>query len=323
MNQEKQQLFKDWDGVTKFYIWDAGYLWIEVDPGDDTACEDSKNRFQPIKRMIVENIKQDKLIAYFSWGNKVYTHQDFMEEFTVGTPQRRMFVWSRVFIDRNDLRRFAEGINEAPLFLFPEKRLVIGNDSSSIEDYISRLKIWCENDIEIIIQEQGKKPRTFSHESLGCREIDTLEWLTLQKIIKSPNLRFKYRDNPASEKKLLQRVEDKVKVLLTKEFEIKFPVGFKLYSPLGGGEFEFKFKSKNYHETIQNDFEKYTDKQLKMELRERSRLGGRVEDYFDVFTELQKRGVSDSELESIIQFDSLANLDQQKVDTHENRPQDE
>ena len=64
----------------------------------------------------------------------------------------------------------------------------------------------------------------------------------LQKIIKSPNLRFKYRDNPASEKKLLQRVEDKVKVLLTKEFEIKFPLGFKLYSPLGGGEFEFKFK---------------------------------------------------------------------------------
>ena len=323
MNQEKQQLFKDWDGVTKFYIWDAGYLWIEVDPGDDTACEDSKNRFQPIKRMIVENIKQGKLIAYFSWGNKVYTHQDFMEEFTAGTPQRRMFVWSRVFIDRNDLRRFAEGINEAPLFLFPEKRLVIGNDSSSIEDYISSLKIWCENDIEIIIQEPGKKPQTFSYESLGCRESDTLEWLTLQKIIKSPSLNYKYEGNRTSAKKRFQRIEGKLKDLLTKKFKIKFPVGFKLYSPLGGGEFEFKFKSKNHHETIQNNFDKYTTEQLKIELRERSRLGGRPEDCIDVFKELQERGISNSELESIIQFDNLATLDQQKVDPYENRPQDE
>ncbi len=52
-------------------------------------------------------------------------------------------------------------------------------------------------------------------------------------------------------------------------------------------------------------------------------MGGRAEDYFDVCKELQKRGVSDPELDSIIQFDGLANLDQQKVDPYENRPQDE
>ncbi len=37
------------------------------------------------------------------------------------------------------------------------------DDNSSVEDYISSLKIWCENDIEIVIQEPGQKARTLSH----------------------------------------------------------------------------------------------------------------------------------------------------------------
>ena len=49
MGQEKLQLFKRWDRISNFYIWDAGYLWIEVDPNDDVECKRSDNHFHPIK----------------------------------------------------------------------------------------------------------------------------------------------------------------------------------------------------------------------------------------------------------------------------------
>ena len=39
-----------------------------------------------------------------------------------------------------------------------------------------------------------------------------------------------------------------------------------------------------------------------------------------ITNELQKRGVSDSELESIIQFDSMAGLDRIEYDPYENEP---
>ena len=317
MNQDKQQLFKDWDRVTKFHIWDATYLWIEVDPYDETACKDFNNRFQPIKRMMVENIKQAKLLAYYSLGGNTYTHSNFMEKFPVGTLQRRLFDWSRIFMKRNDLKRFAEVIKETPLFLFSEKRPALVDHSSSFEDYISSLKIWCENDIEIVIQEPGKKARRFGHEIVGCANSDTLEWRTLLRIIRSPSLNFSYGDNPGSEKKIFQRIDGKLKALLTKEFGVKFPDGFKLYSPLGSGVFELKLKSDQCEKPSEEDFANYSTDQLKKELSVRSE-SGHAADLMEVYDELLKRDVPNSELKSIIQFDSLAGLDQIEYEPYEN-----
>ena len=65
MGQEKLQLFKHWDGVSNFYIWDAGYLWIEVDPNDDVEYKRSDNHFHPIKRMLIESIKDGSLVARY------------------------------------------------------------------------------------------------------------------------------------------------------------------------------------------------------------------------------------------------------------------
>jgi len=317
MDQDKQQLFKDWDGVTKFYVWDASYLWIEVDPNDDTACKDFNNRFQPIKRMMVENIKQGKLIAYYSLSGNTYSHSDFLEKFPVGTLQRRLLDWNRIFMDRKDLKLFAEEINEAPLFLFAEKRSALVDDNPSTEEYISSLKIWCENDIEIVIQEPGKKARRFSNEIVGCARSDTLEWRTLLKIIRSPSLNFNYGDSPDSEKKLFQRIEGKLKALLVKEFGVKFLDGFKLYSPLGSGQFKLKFKSEQYEEPSEEIFANYSTDQLKEELRLRSKSCSPA-DLIGITCELQKRDVPNSELENIIQFDSTAGLDQIEYEPYEN-----
>ena len=322
MGQEKLQLFKHWDGVSNFYIWDAGYLWIEVDPNDDAECKHSNNHFQPIKRMLVESIRDGRLVAHYPFKGHRITHHDFFDKFPAGSLYSKFFDWKKVILDREDLKRYAEKIDEAPLFLFAEKRPVGKGQDNSLENFISGIKVWCENDIEIVIQEPSKKARTFGHESLGCRESDTLEWLTLQKIIKSPSLLFKYGDSPASEKKLLQRVEDKVKALLTKEFGIEFPAGFKLYSSLGGGEFEFKFKSKQYEEFPQENFANYSIDRLKQELK--LRYGsGRPIDVIAIANELKEQGVSDSELQSIIQLDSIAGLDQIKFDPYENESLDE
>ena len=320
MGQEKLQLFKHWDGVSNFYIWDAGYLWIEVDPNDDAECKHSNNHFQPTKRMLVESIRDGRLIAHYPLGGQNFTYQDFMEQFPIGTLQRRLFDWNRLILKRQNLRSYAEKIDEAPLFLFAEKRPIREDEDSSLENFISGIKVWCENDVEVVIQAPGKQARTFSHENLGFRKSDTLEWLTLQKIIKSPSLSLKYGDSPTSEKKLLQRVEDKVKALLTKEFKIKFPAGFKLYSSLGGGEFEFKFKSKQYEEFPQENFANYSIDRLKQELKLLRSESGRPIDLVEITNELQKRGVSESELESIIQFDSMAGLDQIEYDPYENEP---
>jgi hypothetical protein len=45
----------------------------------------------------------------------------------------------------------------------------------SLENFISGIKVWCENDVEVMIQAPGKQARTFSHENLGFRKSDTLE----------------------------------------------------------------------------------------------------------------------------------------------------
>ena len=319
MGQEKLQLFKHWDGVSNFYIWDAGYLWIEVDPNDDAECKHSNNHFQPIKRMLVESIRDGRLVAHYPFKGHRITYHDFFDKFPAGSLHSKFFDWKRVILDRKDLKRYAEKIDEAPLFLFAEKRPIREDEDSSLENFISGIKVWCENDVEVVIQAPGKQARTFSHENLGFRKSDTLEWLTLQKIIKSPSLSLKYEDSPTSEKKLLQRVEDKVKTLLTKEFGIKFPDGFKLYSPLGNGEFKLKFKSKQYEESSQENFANYSTDQLKKELKLRSE-SGHPTDLIEITNELQKRGVSDSELESIIQFDSMAGLDRIEYDPYENEP---
>ena len=269
--------------------------------------------------MLVESIKDGSLVARYPFKGQRITYHNFFDKFPAGSLHSKFFDWKKVILDRKDLKRYAEKIDEAPLFLFAEKRPIREDEDSSLENFISGIKVWCENDIEIVIQEPSKKARTFGHESLGCRESDTLEWLTLQKIIKSPSLSLKYGDSPASEKKLLQRVEDKVKTLLTKEFGIKFPDGFKLYSPLGNGEFKLKFKSKQYEESSQENFANYSTDQLKKELKLRSE-SGHPTDIIEITNELQKRGVSDSELESIIQFDSMAGLDRIEYDPYENEP---
>ncbi len=319
MDQEKLQLFKRWDGVSNFYIWDAGYLWIEVDPNDDAECKHSNNHFQPIKRMLVESIRDGRLIAHYPLGGQNFIYQDFMEQFPIGTLQRRLFDWNRLILKRQNLRSYAEKIDEAPLFLFAEKRSELKNESLSPEDLISSLKIWCENDIDIMIQEWGKKPKTFSYQNLGCRAATTREWLTLQRIIKSSCLEFKYEGNPASEKKLLHRIEDKLKALLEKEFGICLQQGFKLYTKTDNGTFKFKFKSKDNQETSQIDFKSYLTEQLKLELKKRSE-SGHPEDLVEITNELQNRGVADSELENIIQFDSLAGLNRIEYDPNENEP---
>lgn len=51
------------------------------------------------------------------------------------------------------------------------------------------------------------------------------------------------------------------------------PAGFELYSSLGGGEFELKFKSKQYEEPPQENFANYSIDKLKQELKLRPESG--------------------------------------------------
>ena len=56
-----------------------------------------------------------------------------------------------------------------------------------------------------------------------------------------------------------------------------------------------------------------------MELKKQSE-SGHPEDLVEITNELQNRGVADSELENIIQFDSLAGLNRIEYDPNENEP---
>jgi len=178
-------------------------------------------------------------------------------------------------------------------------------ENGNAEVFIKSLRIYCENDVEIKIQEPGKKPRTFSFENCGFNSSNTNEWKALLKILRQVEPIFEYGENRDADKKLLQRLEEKLKLHLGKEYSLEFPEGFKLYENIGKGTFKFKFQCRGGKENPKLDFSEFSTEKLKESLKNIQNDEKKMQEDVATVKELRNRGVSDDEIESIINFEKL------------------
>jgi len=104
-------------------------------------------------------------------------------------------------------------------------------------------------------------------------------------------------------------LEDKLKLLLGKEYSFEFPKRFKLYENFGKGIFKFKFQCRGEKEIPKPNFSKISTVELKSSLKDIQNDEKKMQEYTAIAKELQNRGVSDDEIESIINFKKLTGLD--------------
>ena len=180
---------------------------------------------------------------------------------------------------------------------------------SAAEAFIKSLKIWNINEVEIIVQQPEKKPHAFSYQNCGFSSSDTNEWKTLLKILNQKEPMFEYGKNRDADKKLLQRVEEKLKRHLDKEYTLSFPEGFKLYDNIKKGVFKFKFQSLGGKDSPKLDLSESSIQELKESLKNIHNDEEKMKEYVAIAKELEGRGVSAEEIESIINFKKLTGLD--------------
>lgn len=112
---------------------------------------------------------------------------------------------------------------------------------------IKSLKVWCENDVEILIQKPNQKAIICTPDMLSFRDANTKQWNNLIRLLKSSDGMFSYGDNKNQAKSTWKVIEKKLIVFLSDKFNLSLPDNFKLFSPSQGeiGKREPLFKVSN------------------------------------------------------------------------------
>jgi len=98
----------------------------------------------------------------------------------------------------------------------PEAKKPPKSQSEGAVAFVKNLQVWNENDVEIIIKQQGKKPVTYTPSTLGFGSSTTEEWKALLGILE--NGEFQYYSSEKAKKAMYSRIKKK----LCSFFEIKF-----------------------------------------------------------------------------------------------------
>ena len=194
------------------------------------------------------------------------------------------------------------------------------------EKFIRNLRVWCENDIEIKIQPQGKVHVTCNPSALGFQGDRTKEWCALIDLLNNPDGTFSYKKTERDKKGRWNRIEKKLIAYLKDKFKLDFPVGFKLFESVPGGDGIrrplFQVKERKVEKKF--DFTALDDK----EVIEKLKIMARVEDpdSAEKFLALQKHakkkcGMSDSEIDRIIDVEREFR-DKTIDDRYDNLPED-
>ncbi|SPD73760.1 hypothetical protein PITCH_A1930003 [uncultured Desulfobacterium sp.] len=155
-----------------------------------------------------------------------------------------------------------------PQLLFPKEETVdtvkVAQKQVSLtpEDFIKSLRVWRENDIEVIIQEPQKQPKSYEFGLFNYRSSKAKGWKILHGIIDYPN--HVYRTPDDASRKLLERLNYKLVSFISKHFNLSLPNNFKLYERCNNvdktGTYRFKFQIKDEREGVDKSIDKNMSK---------------------------------------------------------------
>jgi hypothetical protein len=170
-------------------------------------------------------------------------------------------------VTRDGLRAYAEKIGQKPLFLFPEER----RKSSGIaagqvnkldpEDFVRKLRIFYESDLEIKIQLPGKPAVSYNQGALGFHRSNGKVWNDFLLILQKPDdptydcgrahglayvdkSKLQRKQSYDVGQKRLAAMNAKLIAFFIKEYGIQFPKDYKIYEHLPNdppGIYRFKF----------------------------------------------------------------------------------
>lgn len=226
------------DAIAKPTVYDMGEgeeSWVEVErAGKRILYTVDIERWESAREHIREASHAGMLVSYVanSSGEEKRLTKDGWEKETV---------W----------RTLLTGKNEHEIELGFDKQTIYFRDSNA-KNFISRittnasddgykhelflkgLRIFCENDIEINIQRQGRKSKTYTPDSLGFNSSNTIEWKNLIGLLKSNEGVVTYHKSEGSKKLVWIRIEKKLIAFLEKEFNLNISKKIKLFVPAPG-----------------------------------------------------------------------------------------
>jgi hypothetical protein len=106
--------------------------------------------------------------------------------------------------------------------------------NAEAETFIRSLKIGSVNEVEIIIQQPGKKSVAYPSSTLGFFSCNTKEWKGLLGILKSGN--FQHASSNRSAKEKFKRIEKKLITFFTRQFSLAIGSDFKIFALSPGNE---------------------------------------------------------------------------------------
>ena len=159
----------------------------------------------------------------------------------------------------------------------PEQTSVEVDEKETIE-FLNNLRVWCENDIEILVQAPKKKPIICNPDMLSFRDDKTAQWIRLIALLKNPDGTFFYSKAQGAEKSAWQVIERKLRNFIRERFKLNISDNLKLFEVIKGkpGVRKPIFKvTKNQREDASiRDYSEYDVKEVMLEIINLAQYGG-------------------------------------------------
>jgi hypothetical protein len=205
------------------------------------------------------------------------------------------------------------------------KKTLLDNNFEStahLKNFITKLRISCENDIEIIIQAPNKPPITCNPDSLGFRNVNTNQWKDLISLLKSANGTYYYSSKDKAKRSVWREIEKKLRDFLNEKFNQDIPDDFKLFSPVKGeaGLRKPLFQITRLKDIVNDDFKNCNEKQITEKLKEFASYASEenAKLYIKATERAKELGMSDDTIKNVVDIDnllgSLDNLDSNNPD---------
>jgi len=194
---------------------------------------------------------------------KIEDVRQFESEYSInrnGTPDNPIMVANVKKVNSltvNDARELGRLGNEKSKQLETQKM-----EEKELDEIISKIVIAYENDNELKISYPNKPSQTYTCNSIGFRDSGTKEWKTLIQILKSKknmhNIGPAHISNAGKKEKRLEydtqqkrfaEINKKLIAFLSKQYPLKFPIGYKLYErDIAEKPGIYKFKFQIFHD---------------------------------------------------------------------------
>lgn len=229
---------------------------------------------------------------------------------------------------RKGIEKIREELNvdfPLPPLLFPEKRkkasgIAAGQGNKlDPEDFVRKLRIFYESDLEIKIQIPGQKAKVHSYSALGFRNADQKEWKDFLEIVKNPKHEYgigqayAYSRGQKTERrgeydklqKRMKSINTKLLTFFNHVYEANLPPGFRFYESAAdtpAGIYRFKFSEKSKDKNTASKYAHFTKEEIKLEIKRLSQLETTESaEYLSIaYRQAEALGVSKSEIGELL-----------------------